>query len=194
MERIKNELNYQDLKIDLSKSAHKGSPMFIAGTLFWLIAGLSETFLSRDVTIWVYLFGIGSIFPLGILISKLLKVNFLATHNPLSTISGLIGGIQIFFAPLVIMVFLNQPDWLPFTVAVLTGAHFLPFVAIYESKTYFFQTFATILSATIVGFFFLEQSYIYIPFSLVIVYLITFVGLNLETKQLNKRYQKEVSV
>lgn len=118
-----------------------------------------------------------------------MKVNFLATHNPLSTI----GGIQIFFTPLVIMVYFNQPDWLPFTVAVLTGAHFLPFVAIYESKTYLFQTIATVASAAVVGFIFPEQSYIYIPFSLVIVYLITFVGLNMETNQLYKQHQNEVN-
>jgi hypothetical protein len=188
-----NKMSLKELKQDLSISAQKGSPMFIAGILFWLTAGLSGTFLSKSITVWIYIFGIGIIFPLGILISKLMKVNFLATHNPLSTIAGLVGGIQIFFAPLVLMVYFNQPDWLPFTVAVLTGAHFLPFVAIYDSKTYLFQTIATVAVATICGFFFLEQSYIFIPYALIIVYFITFIGLRMETKRLSIRMKNGVS-
>lgn len=45
------------------------------------------------------LFGIGGIMSLTILISKLLSMNFLASHNSLSTVAEFVGGVQFFLRP-----------------------------------------------------------------------------------------------
>jgi hypothetical protein len=182
LERDVSNFNFEQLRLDLSTEAGKGYPMFIAGIVFWLSMGIAGLFFSEKIMVWMYVFGMGLVLPLGILISKFLRVNFLATHNPLSSIGGLVGGVQIFFAPLVILVAYQQPDWMPFIVGVLTGAHFLPYVAIYKSKAYLFQTLATVLTVSAIGFALMESAYLMIPFALIIVYGITLVLLINETK------------
>jgi hypothetical protein len=173
MKKTIDEMNINELKKDLSIEAHLGYPVFLAGILFWLFVGISSFYLSQKTLVWIYLFGIGAIMPVAIVISKILKINFLSSHNPLSTVGGLIGGIQIFFAPLVIMIAFHQPEWMPFAIGVLTGAHFLPYVWIYDSKIYLFQTIATVLVSSFFGIGFMEISFHVTPFSLSVVYFIT---------------------
>jgi hypothetical protein len=168
-----NEMNIYELKNDLSLEAHLGYPVFIAGILFWLFVGICSFFLPQETLVWLYLFGIGAILPLAILISKILKINFLAAHNPLSTVGGLVGGMQIFFAPIVIMVAYHQPEWMPFVIGVLTGAHFLPYVWIYDTKIYLFQTMTTVIVSSVIGIGFMDQSFHLTPFALSVVYIIT---------------------
>src|SRR5690625_4921922 len=115
------DFKFNKLVEHISEQAQKGTPMILAGIIFWILALIANFVLPSDIIVWFYLFGIGAVFPLGILISKVLKINFLANDNPLSVIGGLIGGIQVFFAPLIILVALNQPDWIPFVVGILTG-------------------------------------------------------------------------
>lgn len=188
MKQSVSHLNFEELRMELSAEAGKGYPMFIAGVIFWLLMGVGGFFVPQQIMVWVYLFGIGLVLPLGILVSKLIHVNFLATHNPLSTIGGLVGGIQIFFAPIIILVAYQQPDWIPFIVGVLTGAHFLPYVAIYRSKAYIFQTVATVVAASLIGFGLMDQAYLLIPFSLVIVYSITLFWLLKEAKVVKRKW------
>jgi len=176
------DFKFNKLVEHISEQAQKGTPMILAGIIFWILALIANFVLPSDIIVWFYLFGIGAVFPLGILISKVLKINFLANDNPLSVIGGLIGGIQVFFAPLIILVALNQPDWIPFVVGILTGAHFLPYVSIYDSRAYLFQTVATVGIVTVVGFSWMTQSYLFIPIALIVVYTITYVLLRSECK------------
>lgn len=155
--------------------------MILTGVMFWLVAGLAG-FLDHNITVWVYLYGIGMIFPIGILVSKAMKVNMLAKDNPLATLSGVVGGMQILFAPVIILVLFQAPEWIPFTVGVLTGAHFLPFVVIYRSKAYMFQSVATVLTAAFTGFFALEHTFLVTPFVLMGVYATTCLWLIQENK------------
>lgn len=197
MKQNVSHLNFEELSMELSAEAGKGYPMFIAGIIFWLMMGVGGLFVPQQIMVWVYLFGIGLVLPLGILVSKVVHVNFLATHNPLSTIGGLVGGIQIFFAPIIILIAYQQPDWIPFVVGVLTGAHFLPYAAIYKSKGYIFQTVSTVLAASVIGFGWMDQAYLLIPFSLIIVYSITLFWLIKEAKVVKEKWtttEKENSI
>jgi hypothetical protein len=188
MKQSVSHLNFEELRMELSAEAGKGYPMFIAGVIFWLMMGVGGLFVPQPIMVWVYLFGIGLVLPLGILVSKVIHVNFLATHNPLSTIGGLVGGIQIFFAPIIILVAYQQPNWIPFIVGVLTGAHFLPYVAIYQSKAYLFQTVATVLTVSLIGFGWMDHAYLLIPISLIIVYSITLFWLIKEAKAVKRKW------
>lgn len=153
--------------------------MILTGVGFWLIAGLSA-FVLDDLVVWVYLYGIGLIFPVGLLVGKLMKTDLLSTTNPLAKLAGIVGGMQILFAPLVILVLMTMPDWIPMAVGVLTGAHFLPFAVIYRSKGYLFQSIGTVLAASIIGWIFLENTFVITPFVVAAVYIVTCILLHFE--------------
>lgn len=166
------EQTYRELSSALAVSSRRGLPMIITGTLFWLVAGLAG-FLDHAITVWVYLYGIGLIFPVGILIAKAMKIDLFAGDNPLAVLAGVIGGMQILFAPLVILILFQMPDYIPFTVGVLTGAHFLPYVVIYRSKAYLFLSIGTVAVAALTGALALEHTFLITPFALTAVYLVT---------------------
>ncbi|WP_431190651.1 DUF7010 family protein [Lysinibacillus sphaericus] len=70
--------------------------------------------------------------------SKILGVNLLTTGNPLGTLGGIVAAPQAFYIPVFIIVYMNIPEYLPFTIGLLAGSHFLPYIWIYKSKAYLF--------------------------------------------------------
>jgi len=166
---MNHEQRFRELSEGLAASSKRGLPMIIAGVLFWLAAGLSG-FLDRAIAVWVYLYGIGLIFPLGILLARLMNIDLFAKGNPLGGLAGAVGGMQILFAPVVLLVLFQLPDYMPFTVGVLTGAHFLPFAVIYGSRAYAFLSAATVAGAALTGFFAHAHTFLATPFTLTAVY------------------------
>lgn len=178
------ELNIEQVQNNLITRTKRGVSMFYVGTGYWLLLGLLS-FIDMHIKLLglFYLIGAGMLFPLGILVSKMLKIDFVANGNPLSGLNGLLGATQLFFAPILVLIFMEKVEWLPFFVAILTGAHFFPFVWVYKSKAYIFQTVAVVLSATFCGFLFMDMIYSILPFILAAVYLTTSILLNAENKR-----------
>ena len=178
-------MNVNEAKLDLMTRTKKGIAMFYVGTIFWLLMGILN-FMDIDVKLLgvIYLVGIGILFPLGILVSKLLKIDFIAAGNPLSNLGGVLGGMQMLFAPILILVFIEKIEWLPFFIAILTGAHFLPYAILYKSKAYFFQSFGVVGFTSIIALISMNHLYSVLPFVLSAVYLITILLLSIENKKL----------
>lgn len=175
------EPTYRELSTALAVSSKRGLPMIFAGMLFWLVAGLAG-FLDHAITVWVYLYGIGLIFPVGLLIAKAMKADLFAKDNPLAVLAGVAGAMQILFAPLVILILFRLPEYIPFAVGVLTGAHFLPYAVIYRSKAYLFLSIATVAGAGLIGSLALQYTFLATPFALAAVYLVTCLLLMRERK------------
>ncbi|MEK4800120.1 hypothetical protein MHI02_00575 [Oceanobacillus sp. FSL K6-0118] len=178
-------MNVKEVQNDLMQRTKKGVTMFYVGSLYWFLMGILGLFdMHINLLGLIYLIGIGTLFPLGILVSNLLKIDFIAKGNELSNFAGVIGGMQLFFAPILIIIYMEKIEWLPFFIAVLTGAHFLPFSVLYKSKGFIFQSMAVVLFSSIVGFVFMDYVYKILPFGLGIIYLITIILLLNENKKL----------
>ncbi|MED2187123.1 DUF7010 family protein [Bacillus wiedmannii] len=158
-------MNILEAKRDLAQRTKRGFPVIIAGILFWIVASVMGILLSEKQVVWVYLIGMGCVFPFGLMIAAILKIDMFAKGNPLGTLAGLIGGINVLNIPFVLLAYFQFPEWLPFVVAMLIGVHFIPYVWIYESKSY------GLLSVTV-------------------VYLLTLIGLLIENKKLDHYQQK----
>jgi hypothetical protein len=185
-------MNVREVQSDLMQRTKKGVAMFYVGTFYWFLMGLLSFFeMHINLLGLIYLIGIGMLFPLGILVSNLLKIDFIAKDNELSNFAGVIGGMQLLFAPILIMVYIERIEWLPFFIAVLTGAHFLPFSVLYKSKGFIFQSIAVVLMASVVGFIFMDYVYTILPFGLGVVYLITSFLLQSENRKLKLKLKEE---
>lgn len=184
-------MNYQNLtlsqlKQDLIRDARKGYPIFIAGALYWFVMGILGFYLEGKTLALCYLLGTGSIFPLGIMISRLCKVNFLS-KNPLGTLGGIIGGIQAFYLPLWIVIYMEHYEWIPMAIGLLGASHFLPYMWIYESKTYLFLSIAMALTSFVFGYVLIEMAFLLVPFLLTLAYLITVGSLIRETQNFGRK-------
>jgi len=179
-------MTLETLKDDLIAGARNGYPVFIAGALYWLAMGALGLAIEGQTLALCYLFGVGGIFPLGILFGKLLKAD-LISKNPLGALSGIVGGIQAFFLPLWIVIYIEHYELLPMAIGLLAGSHFLPYAWIYRSRTYLFLTLAMAAASFFLGYVFDGLAFSALPWTLAAVYLATAAGLAAESRRAAKQ-------
>lgn len=178
-----SKMSLNELKHDLIVEGKKGYPFFLAGTLYWLAMGVLRFIIdSEEQLALIYLLASCSIFPLAIMISKVFKVNIFS-KNPLGVLGGIVGGIQAFYLPVWIVIYMEHYEWLPMAIGILGASHFLPYLWIYQSKTYGIFTVALAVLSFVFGYIFIDQAFSTLPFLLAIMYLITALLLILETKK-----------
>jgi hypothetical protein len=175
-------MTLDELKDDLIRGARNGYPVFIAGALYWLVMGTLGFFLEGRTLALCYLLGVGSIFPLGLLLGKLLKAD-LMSKNPLGALSGIVGGIQAFFLPLWIVIYVERHELIPFSIGLLAGSHFLPYIWIYRSRVYLFLTLAMAAASFFLGYVFDRLAFAALPFVMTAIYLVTAGGLAAESRR-----------
>lgn len=157
--------NLEHLHSDIIIKAKKGYPILVAGAIVFLFFALLPHVLPVNIVHLIWVWGLCLIFPLGLLLGKILKVNLMAP-NPLGKLGGIVAASQAFYLPVFIIVYMHIPEYLPFTIGLLGGSHFLPYMWIYKSKGYLFLTLAICLSSFIIGGYFLEQAFIWVPFAI----------------------------
>src|SRR5699024_6136917 len=129
-----------------------------------------------------YLIGSGSIFPLAIVLSKMLQVNMLS-ENPLGVLGGLIGGIQGFYLLIWIVIYVEHYELLPMTIGILGASDFLPYLWIYNSKTSGIFTVLMAIISFVLGYIFINQAFLTLRLLLTAIYLISDIRLRLETNK-----------
>lgn len=181
-------MNYQnmtleELKKDLIIDAEKGYPFLLAGALYWLVMGGLNFFIEdKQLLALCYLIGSGSIFPLAIATSKILKINILSS-NPLGVLGGITGGIQIFYLLIWIVIYIEHYELLPMTIGILGASHFLPYLWIYKSNIYLVFSICMAIISFAFGYILMEQAFSTLPFLLAIIYFSSVIGLRIETKR-----------
>jgi hypothetical protein len=159
----------------------------LAGLIAWLIVGISGILFSVKITVWVLFIATGSIVYLALFISKFTGENFLDKSKPKNVFDGLflftVAQAVLVYA-IAIPFFLADYTSLPLTVGILTGTMWLPFSWIIK---HWIGIFHALLRATLIVLFWYllpEQRFIVIPFTIVVVYIITIVILNKRTQSI----------
>jgi hypothetical protein len=127
----------QTLRQDLAARSGRGVPAIAAGAGLWATFGFVGLILTDvGVLAVICLAGAGLLWPLGLLIARAQRLDPFARGNPLGQLAGLLGAVQILFIPVMIGVYRLDPGSVPGTLAVLVGAHLLPFAWVYCSRAY----------------------------------------------------------
>jgi hypothetical protein len=127
----------------LGRLTRKGIGMPAAGFLYWVAVALVLRSFPRDTAL-VFSFALtGVVFPLGILFTRLAGGDLFAKSATLTPLGLLLAAIQLFYWPVIIVVFRHAPAWTPFVMGVLFGSHFLPYAWLYRSRGYGFLAVAT---------------------------------------------------
>jgi hypothetical protein len=159
-----------ELHSDIISEAKKGFPILLSGAIVFFIFTFLPLFFSIKIVSLIWIFGLSAIFPFGILLSKLFKVNILSNDNSLGVLGGIVAAPQAFFIPVFIIVYMHIPEYLPFTIGLLGGSHFLPYMWIYKSKAYLFVTLSVCLSSLVIGGWFVDQAYTLVPIAISLSY------------------------
>jgi hypothetical protein len=158
-------MSFDALRAEFIQRTRRGIAFIGAGVIVWTLFGILGIVLPEPIRPFIYLFGAGVQFPAGILLATLLKHDWQSKGSPFALLPGLVGGLQILFAPVVIMTWVKHPELLPGYLGVLVGAHFLPFVWLYKSRTYLFLSIGITLTAAATGLLLTASAYRLTPFS-----------------------------
>ena len=129
----------------LAHATRKGIGMPVAGMLFWVAAAfVLRTFDSPGALVICFVLT-GPVFPLGYAITRLAGGDLFAKSPTLTPLGIQLAALQLFYWPVIIVVFRQAPVWTPFTMAVLFGSHFLPYGWLYRSRAYMALTVSVAL-------------------------------------------------
>ncbi len=157
----------------------------ISGLIAWLIIGISGIVFPPRIAVWVLFIGTGSIVYLSLFISKFTGENFLDKSKPKNEFDKLflftiIQAVLVY--SIAIPFFIIDFTSLPLSVGILTGIMWTPFSWIINHWVGFFHAIARTVSIVLLWYLFPDFRFITIPFTIVLIYLITLVILDKRKK------------
>ncbi len=175
-------MDLQELINDCSKKQKKGLHFILASIIIWsllLIVQLLEVpILTKNLLTFCCT---APLVPISYLISKIIKVEFSDKSNPLNNLGLLFSINQMLYLIIAMWVYSAVPDKMLMVIAIIFGAHLMPYSWIYKSKSYLvLSVFIPILSL-IVGLNF--ESYI-LSIIMIIIEIIFSILLVFENKKL----------
>jgi len=175
-------MNLEELKQDCSRKQKKGLHFILGSIVIWgLVAIIHMTnypILTKNMLTFC---ATAPLVPLAFMISKFIKVEFSDKSNPLNQLGLLFSINQMIYLLIAMWVYAAVPDKMVMVIAMIFGAHLLPYAWLYSSKIYGVMSIIVPISALIVG----NYSEVYVLAILMVIYEIVFsLLLTMEVKKI----------
>lgn len=145
-------LNLEEMRLDSATKQKKGLHFILASIIIWtavLVIHLTElpvatkNFLTFCFT--------APLMPLAFMISKLIHVDFTNKDNPLTNLGVLFSVNQMLYLLIAMWVYNAVPEKMVMVLAMIFGAHLLPYGWLYKSTSYMVLSGVIPIAALIVG-------------------------------------------
>lgn len=175
-------MNLNELRNDCSLKQKKGLHFIIASIIVWtavLCVHLTQMpILTKNLITFCCT---APLMPLSYLISKIIKVDFQNKNNPLTNLGVLFSVNQIVYLLIAMWIYPTIPEKLVMILAMIFGAHLMPYSWLYKSKSYFALSIIIPVVALIVGLNF--EPFILVAI-MIVVEIIFSILLSFEVKKL----------
>ena len=145
-------MNLEELQIDCSIKQKKGLHFILASVVIWgavLAVHLTELpILTKNLFTFCCT---ALLVPLAYFISKIIGVNFQNWDNPLTKLGILFSANQMLYLLIAMWVYPTVPEKMLMVIAIIFGAHLLPYGWLYKSKTYVALAVIIPIASLIVG-------------------------------------------
>lgn len=146
--------NLEALREDLLIKQKKGLPFILASCVLWalisVVCALDIPVMTRNMLVFCCAC---PLFPLAMLVGKIIGVNVLEKENPLSKLLILFTCNQFLYLLIVMWVFNAVPEKMVMIHAMVFGAHLLPYSWTYRSKTYVVVSVVIPLVSLVLGIY-----------------------------------------
>lgn len=145
-------MDLDGLRLDCSIKQKKGLHFILASVFIWTGVLIVQLTSLPILTKNLYTFCLTApLVPLAYFISILIKVDFSNKSNPLTRLGILFSCNQILYLLIAMWVYPTVPEKMLMVLAMIFGAHLLPYGWLYQSRSY--MTFAIIIpfSMLIIG-------------------------------------------
>lgn len=122
----------------LVRITRRGVGMTLAAALFWTAMAAVSAFagLSPGALAAFFAIGVALVYPAGWALNRAFGGDLTARGSPFRGLVGAVTIGQVLGAPLVVALLLHEPALLAFALAVMLGAHFLPYGWLYHAPGY----------------------------------------------------------
>lgn len=168
------------LRIDCARKQKRGIHFIIASVVIWIgITMIQYThlpILTKNLLTFCFT---APLMPIAYLVSKIMKIDFQNKENPLTNLGILFSANQILYLLIAMWVYPTVPDKMLMIIAIIFGAHLLPFSWLYKSRVYMMMSVMIPILALVVGCIF--SSYI-LGMIMIVVELLFCILLGIENK------------
>jgi len=141
-----------EMKQDIAIRQKKGVHFILASLFIWaaiLLVQLSSLpILTKNLLTFVFS---TPLLPIAFLISRVINIDFSSQDNPLSKLGLLFSLNQVLYILIAIWVYPTVPNKLVMILAMIYGAHLLPYSWLYESKSYLIMSVFITPAILIIG-------------------------------------------
>lgn len=145
-------MNLEELRVDCAIKQKKGLHFILASIVIWsavlIIQLMDIPILTKNLFVFCCT---APLVPLAFFISKIIKIDFQNKGNPLTNLGILFSVNQILYLLIAMWVYPTVPEKMLMVVAIVFGAHLLPYGWLYKSKTYMVLSVVISIAALIVG-------------------------------------------
>lgn len=130
-------MSLDQLRLDCAIKQKKGLHFILASILIWALVTIIHLTQLPILTKNLLTFSATApLVPLAYFISKWIKVNFTDKSNPLNHLGIIFSLNQMLYLLIAMWVYPTVPDKLVMIVAMIFGAHLLPYAWLYQSRIY----------------------------------------------------------
>lgn len=177
-------MDLNELRTDCALKQKKGLHIIMASVIIWIavfcvhltqLPVLTKNFITFCCT--------APLLPISYFISKMIKVDFQNKSNPLTNLGVLFSINQILYLIIAMWIYPTIPEKMLMVIAIIFGAHLMPYSWLYRSKSYFLLSIVIPISALIIGLNF--EPFILAAFMIIIEIMFSML-LFFEVKKLNR--------
>lgn len=131
-------MNLEEMRLDSALKQKKGLHFILASVIIWSAVMVIHLTEMPILTKNLYTFFVTApLMPLAYMISKLIRVDFTNKGNPLTNLGVLFSVNQMLYLLIAMWVYPTVPDKMVMVLAMIFGAHLLPYGWLYKSKSYY---------------------------------------------------------
>ena len=174
--------NLEQLRLDCAVKQKKGLHFIIASIFIWIaITIVHATTLPIIVKNLMTFCFTAPLMPLAYAISKIIKVDFTNKGNPLTKLGILFSLNQLLYLLIAMWVYPTVPDKMVMVLAIIFGAHLMPFGWLYNSRSYIVLSITIPITALIIGLYY---SAVIVAATMILFEIIFSLLLSIEVKKL----------
>ncbi|WP_050638136.1 DUF7010 family protein [Candidatus Stoquefichus sp. SB1] len=145
-------MNLEELRIDCAIKQKKGIHFISASIIIWILVTVIQILDLPILTKNLFTFCCTApLLPLAFLMSKFFKIQFQDKTNPLNNLGILFSINQMLYLLIAMWVYPTVPEKMLMVIAMIFGAHLLPYGWLYKSKSYVFMSVIIPIASLIVG-------------------------------------------
>ncbi|MCR4765400.1 MAG: hypothetical protein K5856_04400 [Bacteroidaceae bacterium] len=148
-----NKMNdFYQLKAEMTRKQQRGLHFILASIIIWMmVACVHATQLDPLMKNLLTFCCTAPLVPIAWMISRFIGVEFSDKSTPFSSLGIILSCNQMLYLLIAMWIYAAIPDKMVMVIAIIFGAHLLPFGWLYSSKAYYIMSVVVSIGALVVG-------------------------------------------